>query len=87
MNKCAQFVGLRYSEFEAKVLELYPFGDISFGGGGNLIVNTGLSFPDNYGYPVPENFGRPIPILIHTGLCLDDTKYDEEGEERICLGK
>jgi len=77
MKKYAQFVGVKYSEFEAKVLEYYPFADIHFSGGGSLIIDTGLSLADNRGYSVPIN--------IETGLYLDDSKYDEEGEERICL--
>jgi hypothetical protein len=77
MKQYEQFVGLLFSEFEAKVRELYPFGEVHFSGGGSLVIDTGLRVAS-------ENGGYYLPIEIHTDLYADDTQdYEEVGEERI----
>ena len=76
-----QFEGMSYSEFEKKVLEMYPFADIEFSGGGMLIIQTGMHihhlYYDDKLKSAMHNGSSEIDIW--TDLYLDDSN----GEERI----
>ena len=80
-----QFEGMLFSEFEQEVLKTYPFANIDFDGGGMLVVKTGIyidhiSYDDKLHSPMHNGNSE---IEVWTDLYLDDSKYEEEGEERI----
>lgn len=65
-----RFSGMKVSEFEAEMRKVHPFAEITLGGGGNIIVNTGMKVGHH-------------DVVINTDFYLNDSLYDIEGEERL----